>query len=348
MMFTATQAKHANYACAALSLVVLLTRAAVTKRRQKTLDFAFWLVAISILTVITRIVVVYYYLLYGTASDAVNSAHYFDTHDLAKVATGSKLSLVARVLITASCWLQVCLLLLFYSNLYIMQGLRWVHITINLTWIATAATFLAVILATLLECRPLHLYWQVSPDPGVCVKGYVQLLVQGIGNIALDLMLLVISYPIIFCKGRSVGQHFRVGLLFVLGTFSIIVTILRLVSVFDSNSAQPTRSLWASVQMVVSTFVANAPTIYGELKVRKRRKVDAVTRRMSRPELWGSADSDAVLGGLAMPQRAATIESQRSNDSSNTSTKDWFDHLEQVEAMRWNSPNWNQERKKPG
>lgn len=346
-MFTAVQAKHANYACAALSLVVLLTRAAVTKRRTNTLDFAFWLVILSILVVITRIVVVFYYLLYGTASDAVHSAQYFDTHDLTKVATGSKLSLAARVLITSSCWLQVCLLLLFYSHLYIMQGLRWIAITIKLTWIATAATFLAVVLATFLECRPLHLYWQVNPDPGSCVKGYVQLLVQCVSNIALDLMLLVISYPIIFCKGRSLGQHIRVGSLFVLGTFCIIITILRLVSVFDSDSAQPTRSLWASVQMVVSTFVANAPTIYGELKVQKRKKGDAITRRMSRPELWGPVDGDAMLSGLAMPQRARTIESQRSAGSSNLSRKEWFDHLEDVEVMRWNTPNWNREAREP-
>lgn len=351
MMFTAAQAKQANYTCAAISLIILLTRAAVSRRGQKAIDLAFWLVALSIVVVITRIVVVFYYLLYGTASDVIRDADYFNSHDLSRVVAGSKLSLAARVLITASCWLQICLLLLFYSQLYTMKGIRWVAHTIRLTWFGAGLTFLAVVLATFLECRPLHLYWQVQPSPGSCIKGYVQLLVQCISNIVLDLMLLVISYPILFCKGRSLGQHFRVAALFILGTFCIIVTTLRLVSVFDSGSAQPTRSLWASIQMVVSTFVANAPTIYGELKVQKRKKSNAIARRMSRPELWGP-DSNGSVRGLLAPQRAVTVESQRSGTSgsvsSGTGRKDWFDHLEDIEAMGWKTPNWGKSRYEPG
>ena len=334
MKFTADQAKHANYACAAISLIILTFRLAVSQRRQRPLDLSFLLVLLSVITVVVRIVVVFYYLLYGTASDAIHNADYFNTHDLSKIETGSKLSLVARVLITASCWLQICLLLLFYGQ--IMSGIRWVTHMIRATWTTTAVTFVAVVFATFLECRPLHLYWQVAPDPGVCVKGYVQLLVQCASNIILDLMLLAISYPILFGKGRSWSQHVRVGGVFILGTFCIIVTTLRLVSVLDTGSAQPTRSLWASVQMVVSTFVANAPTIYGDLKATKRKKNEAILRRMSRPEVWARGDSESNPV-LVAPERAATVDSQGSTGSSR---KEWFDHLEEVEDGRWNNFNW--------
>lgn len=325
-MFTAQQAKHANYACAALSLVILLVRVAASQRRQRPLDLSFFLVLLSILVVIARIVVVFYYLLYGTASDAINNAHYFNAHDLETIKKGSILSLAARVLITASCWLQICLLLLFYKH--IMKGIQWVAWMINLTWVATGASFVAVVLATFLECRPFHLYWQVQPDPGSCVKGYIQLLVQCITNIALDLLLLAISYPILVCRGRSWKQHSRVGVLFVLGTFCIIVTSLRLASVYDTSSAQPTRSLWASIQMITSTFVANVPTIYGDLHVAKRKKSEPINRRMSRPEVWTRIDSEAGYPDLPLPARAATGSSDKS------SRKEWFDHLEVVDDVR--------------
>jgi len=235
------------------------------------------------------------------------------------------LSLVARVLITATCWLQVCLMLLFYKH--IMEGIRWVTCMINLTWVATGASFAAVIFATFLECRPLHLYWQVEPNPGSCVKGYIQLLVQCASNVGLDLFLLVISYPILICRGRSWKQHTRVGIVFILGTFCIIVTSLRLASVYDTSSAQPTRSLWASVQMITSTFVANAPTIYGDLQVAKRKKSEPIIRRMSRPELWGT-DSERGSPDLAIPARVATASSDRSW------RKEWFDHLEVARDVR--------------
>lgn len=323
-MFTAEQAKHANYACAALSLVILLARVAGSRRRQRPIDLSFFLVVLSILVIIARVLVVYFYLLYGTGSDALEDAQYFNTHNFSTIKKGSILSLVARVLITASCWLQVCLLLLFYKG--IMHGIQWVSWMTKLTWVATGASFVAVVLVTLLECRRLRLYWQVQPDPGSCVKGYVQLLLQCIANIVLDLLLLAISYPILICKGRDWKQHLRVGTLFVLGTFCIIVTSLRLASVYDTSSAQPTRSLWASVQMLTSTFVANAPTIYGDLQTAKRKKSEATARRMTLPEVW-RRDSEAGYPDLPLPERVAT-------HSSIQSRKEWFDHLEDIDDIR--------------
>jgi len=324
MRFSAEQAKDANYACAAFTLVILLARVAGSRRRQRPIDLSFFLVVLSILVVVARIVIVYYYLLYGTGSDALRDAEYFNTHNLDQIKKGSILSLVARVLITTSCWLQVCLLLLFYKG--IMHGIQWVSWMIKLTWAATGASFVAVVLVTLLECRPLRLYWQVEPDPGSCVKSYAQLLLQCAANIVLDLMLLAISYPIlVHSKGRDWKQHLRVGTLFVFGTFCIIVTSLRLASIYDSSSAQPTRSLWASIQMLTATFVANAPTIYGDLQTVKRKKSEAVARRTSLPEVW--RDSEAGCPDLPLPERAAT-------HSSIQSRKEWFDHLEDIDDVR--------------
>lgn len=333
-MFTAIQAKHANYACAALSLVILFIRLVVSHLRKKPFDLSFFLVVASIFVIIGRIIVVYYYLLFGTASDALGNEHYFDIHDAHNIKKGSILSLVARVFITSSCWLQIGLLLLFYSHM--MYGIRWVARTITFTWVATIASFIAIVLATFLECRPFHLYWQVVPDPGNCVKSYAQIFIQCVANIFLDLLLLVISYPIIATyKGRSWKQHLRIAVLFCLGTFCIIVAALRLVSILDSRSAQPTRSLWASVQMVVSTFVANTPTIYGDLQVVKRKKDEVMLRRASRPELFAH-DAEAAFPGrlepchnVQMPARVATTETRASQSTgSTTTTKEWFDHLE--------------------
>lgn len=273
--------------------------------------------------VCARIAVVYLYLKFGTANDALNDASYFNRHDLQDVEIGSILSLVARVLVTMSYWLQICLLILFYSH--IMDGIRWVARTIKFAWVAIVGTFIAVVLATLLECQPFHLYWQVQPDPGSCVKGYYQLLFQCISNIGLDLLLLAISYPILYCTDRTWKQHLRVLVLFILGTFCILITILRCYQVYSNDSAQPTRSLWASIQMVVSTFVANAPMIYGDLKVTKRKRSEVlINRRMSRPNEWGNLDIEASHPDMCLPERAKTHLSSSSAGSS--TRKEWFDH----------------------
>lgn len=321
MNFTAVQAKQSNYTCAALSFAILLTRVIVAKYRKRPLDLSLFLVLVSIVVIIARIIVVYYLLIYGTAGDALGDQHYFDLHDDPTIKKGSILSLVARCLILASCWLQICLLLLFYGGM--MSSIPWVVRMIRLTWAATIGTFVAVVLATFLECRPIHLYWQVDPDPGNCIKGYVQLFIQSISNIVLDVMLLIITYPILdLCKNRSRKQQFSIGVLFILGTFCIIVTILRTISIVDSSSAQPTRSVWASVQMTVSTFVANVPTIYGDLQLVKRKKTQDNLRR----ESYLEPSSPVTEASIPL----APLHIRSSNGSCSSGPKDWFDHIENV------------------
>ena len=203
---------------------------------------------------------------------------------------------------------------------------------IKLTWTTVAATFMAIVLATLLECRPFHLYWQITPNPGLCVKSYIQITLQCASNVVLDLMMLVISWPILRVKGRTWQDQLRIGALYLLGTFCIIVTTLRLIFIYDSGSGQSTRSLWASIQMVVSTFVANTPTIYGLLRTKPRdQRSEALARRMSRPEVW--PQSYDILSELASPSRAATA-SQSQGSIPTTGRKEWFDHIESLEPIK--------------
>ena len=321
-MVTASDAKTANWVCAALSLVILFVRFVATRYRDKRFDLASALVGASIAVLIARIVVVYLYLLYGTSNDVLSGKKsYFDDSDLRTIKAGSILAVVARILITTFYWLQISLLLLFYSNL--VRDIHWKH-TIKVSWALVVATYVAVVLASVLECHPFKLYWQISPAPGQCVHAYTQLYVQGISNIVLDLCLLAISYPLLNFKNKSWSQTLRVGLLFILGFFTIIVTCVRLAYIHGENSFQPVRSFWASVQMFTSTFVANAPIIYGCWQVVHRRKSEQRTRRMTQPELWlplstSPAHSDA-------PQ-SPTIAHMRTRDSVADDEKAWSRHV---------------------
>ncbi|KAH7020891.1 uncharacterized protein B0I36DRAFT_367369 [Microdochium trichocladiopsis] len=261
-------AQAANYACAAISLFIVLLRAATTLWQRKKRDTSFALVILSIVFIIARIVVNHYYLSFGTASDVLSGK--LTDYDPDLVHAGSILVLVARIILAVILWLQMCILLLFYQHL--LSGITVVAYLICATWIVLGATFVGTIFATLLECRPIELYWQISPNPGQCVRAYAQLLLQGISNSVVDVMLLIISFPILSLQKRTLGEHLRLYGLFVLGTFCIVVTILRVVLIFNNGSSQETRSLWASIQIVVSTFVANAPNVYGSLRIARRRK----------------------------------------------------------------------------
>lgn len=165
-------------------------------------------------------------------------------------------------------------------------------ITIRLTWVMTGLSFLVVILLTFLEHRPFHLYWHIHPSPGKCVKAYGQPLSQCICNIILDLILMVISCPVLLDRGRTWTQHLRIGIVFMLGTFCVDVTVMRLTAVCGNEGQQAARTLWGVVEIIVSSFVANVPTIYGHIRLVLRRREQTRKRSLSRPESWTRSGQD--------------------------------------------------------
>lgn len=286
MVTTSHEALVTGFVCAGLSIVILLVRIVTARVKQGCFDVSTIVCVAAVIVASVRLAVNQYVLNYGTVNDALfGKGDYFDPEDLRKLKIGSILSLIARLLITTFYWLQNCLLLLFYSHIFQVRA-RWTTILIRMCWVAIPLTYIAVVLSTFLECHPFKLYWQVNPNPGHCIRAYIQLLTQGISNIILDLHLLAISVPLLLVQHRTITERLRIGTLFTLGFFCIIITCIRVAYIYAESSYQPTRSLWASVQMLVSTFVANAPTIYGSFKLIRRRKSEQMVRRGSRPELW--------------------------------------------------------------
>lgn len=297
MLITSNEARYDGWVCAGLSLVILIIRVVTARIRHGAYDISTLLCLIAMAAIGGRLAANQYILSYGTANDALHSkSHYFDSHNLDKIKTGSVLALIVRLLDTTFYWLQISLLLLFYSRIFEVRT-WWITTSIRTCWLTIALSYVAVVLATFLECRPFRLYWQIDPDPGRCVRAYVQVLTQAVSNIVLDLMLLAISSPLVLVRNRSLSEKFRLGLLYCLGFFCIVVTCVRIAYIFAEASYQPVRSFWASVQILVSTFVANVPTIYGCVKLIKRRRSEQTARRGSRPEIWlqvqASNDSSA-------------------------------------------------------
>ncbi|KAI1814983.1 hypothetical protein GGS20DRAFT_366668 [Poronia punctata] len=273
MQSNALEAAYVSYITSALALCILALRLVLALLRRR-FDARIFLVVASVVAVVARIVVNIYYLNYGNTSDVLKHG-YTDETNLDDVRIGSKLVLVSRVLVTVVLWLQICILLLFYSQ--VTQAYTTVAPLIKITWVAVVVTFVAVVLVTFLECRPIQLYWQLYPDPGYCVYAYAQLFTQAVSNMVLDVLLLIIAFPITHRSqriARPLTERITIYALYLLGTFCIAISIIRLVSVLNSDSLQSTRSLWAAVQMFVSTFVANAPSIYGSIRAlrSKRRK----------------------------------------------------------------------------
>lgn len=173
-----------------------------------------------------------------------------------------------------------------------------------------AATFLAVVISTLAECQPFAHYWQMSPDPGGrCRQGYANLLTNSVCNALTDLMLVLHPIPILMATRIPAHRKaFLIGL-FCLGIVTVIVSIYRIPKILAEDGYQATRSMWASIELLVATVAANTLALASfvrDLGAKKAKfKFDPVssgkserTVHMSVHDAWHGR---GVLDGQSVP-----------------------------------------------
>lgn len=288
MPTSATAATNALWACTALTLVILAGRLSALRYRRELTETSSYLVIASMLVLGARVACNYYILRFQNASDQPSEGVEPTEAQETIARTTAALVITARLLITTFYWLQCTLLLLLYRR--ILGHMRTSKIAIQLCWFLLGSTYLAIFLTSFLECRPFHLYWQIYPDPGGCVRAYGQLWLQCMANIAIDLVLLFISAPIIRTQVSSTTERLKLVALYILGFVCIIATALRVSYIYGAQSAQSARSFWASVQAVLAAFVANVPSMYGAVMQFHRRRTGQNTRTGSNP--WSQLTHD--------------------------------------------------------
>ena len=176
---------------------------------------------------------------------------------------------------------------------------------ITIRWFLLA-TFVAVVIADLTECTPLHRAWQVVPDPGPrCRQGYVQLITMGTADVMTDLMLVFFPISIIVTSQMAMKRKIQLVMLFAGSLLPAGTTLFRIPNIIDRNGSQQYRSLLASVEILFATAIANALVLGSFVRdkgVKKQRwkfgsLSDSIERTASRRGTtirhWGS-DEDLV------------------------------------------------------
>lgn len=136
------------------------------------------------------------------------------------------------------------------------------ELVLRLMYYYLGATMVAVVIADLAECRPVTQYWQVVPDPGPqCRQGYAQLVTMAVANVTTDLLLVIFPIPLIFSSHMPLPRKSMLTMLFGLSLIPIGITLCRVPNVLRHNGAQHYRSLWASIEILFATAVANALVI---------------------------------------------------------------------------------------
>lgn len=224
-------------------------------------------------------------------------------------------------------WVLKNTILEFFRRLNVTWE-RSYEITLQVIRGTLIATFVAVIISDLAECRPFSHYWQVLPDPGgQCRQGYAQLLTMAICNVFTDLLLVIFPIPVIVGSGMSLKRKIQLILLFSLSLAPVTVTLYRIPHILNDHGSQSSRSIYASVELLFATAAANALVLgsfvrdrgvkkkkykYGSIAAGSmERSSGSNSRRPTLNKHWGSLEDLARDTGFGVQPEL------RQQDSSN-------------------------------
>lgn len=176
----------ALWLCSCLALAIMGTRLIWRKIAGQPFNLGDYLTMVAVVLCLGRLSTIYVVLIWGNSNvpPEIRESHVFTSEEIYRRTVGGKLTLAGRCFynslsvlpcnlcyfplqltnIPPSLWVQKMVLLDIYRRL--LLGLRYErHIMIFFITLISV-TWVVVIIVIFVECHPVHLYWQVVPDPG--------------------------------------------------------------------------------------------------------------------------------------------------------------------------------------
>ncbi|KFH43342.1 hypothetical protein ACRE_059100 [Hapsidospora chrysogenum ATCC 11550] len=163
-----------------------------------------------------------------------------------------KLLIPSRLSYALFLWTLKLSLLAFYSRF--VGHLDWGRATIRTLWWTIVLSYIVVMLATLLECRP------------KCSKGLINLLTMASFNMVTDIALIILPFPMLRHIRLTLLKKIQLIVLFGVGAVVVVITITRIPLTLIQSVSQSARTMWASTEMLCACFVTNAAFYYKTLR----------------------------------------------------------------------------------
>ncbi|KAK7433343.1 hypothetical protein QQZ08_000282 [Neonectria magnoliae] len=208
-------------------------------------------------------------------------------------ALSHKLLIPGRICYALFLWCLKLALLAFYSRfIYVFH---WGKAVTNTLWAFIALSFVAVLITTLAECRPLSLMWELNTNDNrdTCHRALGNLILMAVCNVISDVALIILPFPILQHLRLDCKTKIQLGFLFSVGAVVVAITILRIPLILNQSGSQKSRSMvrfpslsllprlcpntshqWASIEILCACVVANTPFFYALLKDLQRRHDD--------------------------------------------------------------------------
>ncbi|KAH6672397.1 hypothetical protein B0J14DRAFT_655281 [Halenospora varia] len=293
------------------AMFLMAVRLIMRKVRGQRFDLGDKLTFFAMFCLMARLGFIHVVLIWGSnnVSAAFRANHKFTSWEIYQREMGSKLTITSRPFYNTYLWVQKSVVLALYQR--ILSDVYHTKIIIKAYWAILAVTYVVIQVAVFTDCRPIHLYWQVVPDPGTCSQALGELVILGGLNIFTDILLIILPLPTLLKVNKSLGSKLRLVSLFSLGIFLVIITVIRLPFNIKKGGMQINRTTWASVEAFVAAFVANIPTLYTLRRALPGRTNELERGNGRKMEGWtedgkSSRDGSSTVGRSPTPTKSQT------------------------------------------
>ncbi|OJD11666.1 hypothetical protein AJ78_07610 [Emergomyces pasteurianus Ep9510] len=244
------------------TIIVMFARLLLQKIRTRTLCASDYLTIFALIFYCARTTLTVLVFLWGT--NVINTpdqmGRQLTQSDVYHRELGSKLALANRVTYSTYLWIQKTVILIWYTR--IPPALLWPNHILSVSLALLTVTFVLVQVIAFSECSPFHLYWQVEPNPGSCVKTVLHSFVHTIANSLTHLVLVAIPLPWAFQRHRSLTQKCLLTFLFSLGIFLIAIALAAL-PIPGRHVGHSYQNALQDSEALLIAFLANIFTITG-------------------------------------------------------------------------------------
>ncbi|KAI9843173.1 MAG: hypothetical protein M1838_002736 [Thelocarpon superellum] len=163
----------------------------------------------------------------------------------------------------SSFFFKTSIILLYYRIFGVSRTFRK---ALTAAWIIVLFYFIANLLAAIFECKPVSFYWDKTISGGTCVDSTAFYRWNGVANLLIDFIILTLTIPMIWRLNFALKQKISVTALFLLGTFVVIASIIRVTTFNDVVAADITYTLvvsstWSTVEQSVGIICACLPVL---------------------------------------------------------------------------------------
>ncbi|VUC29857.1 unnamed protein product [Clonostachys rosea] len=200
-----------------------------------------------------------YFMATNVEGSVIQTQRVLTDGEISQLVEGSKQELVAWYSYATLVWCLKGTMVCFFMRM--TMGLSQQRL-VNYIGIACIVSYVAVFLTITFGCFPVHLNWQVVPDPGrKCTLKTQNFFVMTVLNVITDAAILYVPLPLLWTLRVPIRQKFVIGILLSSGIFVIAAALIRIVSTLSVNPSALTVNRWGVRETLVGIIAVNVPIL---------------------------------------------------------------------------------------